>query len=38
MLTNPVVAGTLYGLSALLDHFDGWAARKFNQTTAFGVF
>lgn len=36
MLTNPVVVGILYGLSYLLDYFDGWAARKFNQATTFG--
>ena len=36
MLTNPVVVGILYSLSYLLDYFDGWAARKFNQATTFG--
>src|SRR5690606_39865719 len=28
----------LYVLAALTDFFDGWAARKFNQISAFGTF
>lgn len=28
----------LYTLAALTDFFDGWAARKFNQVSAFGTF
>lgn len=28
----------LYIVAALTDYFDGWVARKFNQTSAFGTF
>ena len=37
MPTSPVLAGTLYLFSGFLDAFDGWAARKFNQSTMFGA-
>ena len=37
MPTHPWLAITTYTLSGLLDAFDGWAARKFNQGTMFGA-
>ena len=35
MPTNPIVASVFYLLSGLLDAFDGWAARRFNQSMTF---
>lgn len=32
------VCFVLYVLAAMTDFFDGWAARKFNQISAFGTF
>ena len=37
MLTDPYTTAALYMLSALLDAFDGMAARKLNQCTKFGA-
>lgn len=37
MLTDPYTTAGLYMLSALLDAFDGMAARKLNQCTKFGA-
>lgn len=37
MPTNYIVASIFYLLSGLLDAFDGWAARRFNQGTSFGA-
>ncbi|XP_058955249.2 CDP-diacylglycerol--inositol 3-phosphatidyltransferase-like [Pocillopora verrucosa] len=37
MPTNCVVAASSYLLSVLLDEFDGYAARYFNQSTMFGA-
>ena len=37
MPTRPWLASSTYLLSGLLDAFDGWAARKFNQRTMFGA-
>ncbi|XP_046841007.1 CDP-diacylglycerol--inositol 3-phosphatidyltransferase 1-like [Xenia sp. Carnegie-2017] len=34
---NPIIFITLYGTSAILDAFDGIAARYLNQTSAFGA-
>ncbi|ANQ09493.1 synthase [Plasmodium coatneyi] len=33
---NLILFGVLYGTSQILDAFDGWTARKFNQTSVFG--
>ncbi|EUD68842.1 CDP-diacylglycerol-inositol 3-phosphatidyltransferase [Plasmodium inui San Antonio 1] len=33
---NLILFAVLYGTSQLLDAFDGWTARKFNQTSVFG--
>ena len=33
-----LVAAAIFGLAALTDWFDGYLARKWNQTTAFGAF
>ena len=35
--THPLLSFTFYGLSQLLDAFDGMAARYFNQSTRFGA-
>ncbi len=35
--THPLLSVTFYGLSQLLDAFDGMAARYFNQSTRFGA-
>ncbi|XP_063396386.1 uncharacterized protein LOC134680990 [Mytilus trossulus] len=35
--SNPVWFLSLYGLSAFLDGFDGYFARKLNQTSVFGA-
>lgn len=37
MPTNHVIATVCYVVSALLDAFDGHAARYFNQSTKFGA-
>lgn len=37
MSDSPIIAMTLYWLSAFLDAFDGMAARRFNQSTIFGA-
>ncbi|ODQ77804.1 hypothetical protein BABINDRAFT_163191 [Babjeviella inositovora NRRL Y-12698] len=37
MKNHPVITAFVYGLSCLLDAFDGTAARKFNQATKFGA-
>lgn len=37
MRDNPRVCTVLYGISCLLDAFDGMAARRFNQSTKFGA-
>nr|CAG4646520.1 EOG090X0BWK [Macrothrix elegans] len=37
MPSNHVAAATLYIISGLLDAFDGYAARAFNQSTKFGA-
>ena len=37
MLDDPVAAGICYFLSGFLDHFDGHAARKYNQCSQFGA-
>lgn len=37
MLHDPYVTASLYMLSALLDAFDGMAARRLNQCTKFGA-
>lgn len=34
---SPLAALVCYGLSQLLDAFDGMAARHFNQSTRFGA-
>ncbi|XP_064391599.1 CDP-diacylglycerol--inositol 3-phosphatidyltransferase-like [Halichondria panicea] len=34
---DPIKASICYLLSGLLDAFDGWAARRFNQGTSFGA-
>ncbi len=33
----PILTVVLYGVSQILDAFDGMAARKFNQSTKFGA-
>jgi CDP-diacylglycerol--glycerol-3-phosphate 3-phosphatidyltransferase/cardiolipin synthase len=33
-----LVATTIFTLAAITDWFDGWLARKLNQTSAFGAF
>ncbi|MBV8658860.1 MAG: CDP-diacylglycerol--glycerol-3-phosphate 3-phosphatidyltransferase [Burkholderiales bacterium] len=33
-----VVGAALFALAAITDWFDGWLARKWNQTSAFGAF
>jgi len=35
--THPILTVVFYGLSQLLDAFDGMAARYFNQSTRFGA-
>lgn len=35
--TDFLLALSLYGVSQLLDAFDGWAARIFNQSSEFGA-
>ena len=35
-LTNPILTMVSYGLSQLMDLFDGMAARHFDQSTKFG--
>ena len=35
--THPILTLLCYGLSQLLDMFDGMAARKFKQSTNFGA-
>jgi CDP-diacylglycerol--inositol 3-phosphatidyltransferase len=37
MSYHPNYCTILYSLSCLLDALDGWAARKFNQSTKFGA-
>ncbi|VDL63905.1 unnamed protein product [Nippostrongylus brasiliensis] len=37
MSTSPVTALFCYALSAVLDAFDGWAARTYNQSSRFGA-
>lgn len=37
MLTNPATSSALYMACVILDEFDGWAARKFDQCTTFGA-
>jgi CDP-diacylglycerol--inositol 3-phosphatidyltransferase len=34
---HPILTVILYGVSQILDAFDGMAARKFNQSTKFGA-
>lgn len=34
---HPALTVLLYGISQTLDAFDGWAARKFDQSTRFGA-
>jgi CDP-diacylglycerol--glycerol-3-phosphate 3-phosphatidyltransferase len=33
-----VIGAALFSLAAITDWFDGWLARKWNQTSAFGAF
>ena len=37
MSYHPNLCTLLYSISCLLDAFDGWAARKYNQSTKFGA-
>ncbi|CAN3371815.1 CDP-diacylglycerol--inositol 3-phosphatidyltransferase [Diutina rugosa] len=37
MKEHPYYTSVLYGVSSILDAFDGYAARKFNQGTRFGA-
>ena len=37
MLDDVLLAGVCYFLSGFLDHFDGHAARKYNQCSQFGA-
>ncbi|CAL8126322.1 unnamed protein product [Orchesella dallaii] len=37
LYTNPAGFVLFYSLSILLDFFDGWTARKFNQCSAYGA-
>ncbi|KAI5954903.1 PIS1 [Candida jiufengensis] len=37
MSNHPILTIIFYGISSILDAFDGYAARKFNQGTKFGA-
>lgn len=37
MSYHPNYCAVLYAISCLLDAFDGWAARRYNQSTKFGA-
>ncbi|ODV98165.1 hypothetical protein PACTADRAFT_47968 [Pachysolen tannophilus NRRL Y-2460] len=37
MRNHPIYTTFIYGISCLLDAFDGFAARKYNQTSRFGA-
>lgn len=37
MSYHPIYCAVLYAISCLLDAFDGWAARRYNQSTKFGA-
>ncbi|KAI5965975.1 PIS1 [Candida pseudojiufengensis] len=37
MSNHPIFTIVFYGISSILDAFDGYAARKFNQGTRFGA-
>ena len=38
MATRDAIAAWLFVLAALTDWFDGWLARRWNQTSSFGAF